>query len=342
VTKTRAIPIKPSTVVHVRGEAELRWVTWGERVLHFAQVTRATLLAMFFLVIASFIGVFTCRISQVNSVGVEPVMDAIFRESLPPIRAFVGAFISGAVCALVFYSHPHSSASRATENTKEADDKKETGDTKETQGTGRFIYFIAGVVTVVALDLLLFNLTSQDLVNLNIDLYPYRETLYAQGATAFIVLLLAPLHRILAPIKPLPRASYSPFIMNLYGWTRLLLVSLLLNLFVVYLSTHGLPSSMNRPRLADISLGSFNIVLTLPMIGAFTSGVAVASILYWPPRFRYVRWHFGVLRLLVATLCLMSVGLMYRNTANPEGFLNAIVIACVAMFVAIPVQRSLS
>ena len=156
------------------------------------------------------------------------------------------------------------------------------------------------------------------------------------------MLLLTPFHRILAPITPLPRVSHSKFVTNLYGWVRLLSASLLLNLSAVYLSTHGLPLSMNRPRLVEISLGFLSIPLTLPMIGAFISGIGVASIAYWPPRSRKVKLHLGALRLLVVTLCVISVGLMYRTTTNPEGLLNAIIVACTTMLVATPVQRALS
>jgi len=307
-------------------------------------------------VIASFIGVFAYRISQLKFVTIEALMDTVFGEPLPPTRTFIGAFICGAVCMLAFYSRSRSSAPRATENTKETEEKesedtieaeeKETEDTgeteepKETKGVRRFTYFMAAIVILAGLDLVLFNVTPQDLVNLNLDLYPYRETLYGQGATAFIMLVLAPLHRILAPITPLPKASHSPFITNLYGWTRLLFVSLLLNLFVVHLSTRGLPPSLNKPSLADISLGSLRI--TLPMIGAFVSGIAVASIAYWSPKFRQVKGLFGTLRLLLVTLCVISLGLLYRGTFNSEGFLIAIMIACVAMLAATPVQRALS
>ena len=352
MTKTRALPIKPSIIVYVRDEAEsvhiYRPITWRERTLNFSQVTRAILLAVYFLVIASFIGVFAYRISQLKFVTVEALMDTVFREPLPPTRTFIGAFICGAVCVLAFYSRSLSSPSMATESAKETEDKKQTEDTEETQetketkGTRRFTYFMAGVVTLVGLDLVLFNVTPQDLVNLNLDLYPYREILFAQGATAFIMLVLAPLHRILAPITSLPRASHSPLITSLYGWTRLLFVSLLLDLFVVYLATRGLPPSLNKPRLTDITIDSLTITLTLPMIGAFVSGIAIASIAYWSPKFREVRGHFGTLRLIVATLCVVSLGLMYRATSNSEGFLTAITIACAAMLAATPVQRALS
>jgi hypothetical protein len=248
---------------------------------------------------------------------------------------------------LAFYSRSRSSSPRATEDTKEieeteSEDTRETEEIKETKGTRRFTYIMAGIVTLVGLDLVLFNVTPQDLVNLSLDLYLYREILYAQGATAFIMLVLVPLHRILAPTTYLPRASHSPFVANLYGWTRLLFVSLLLNLFVVYLSTHGLPPSLNRPRLTDISLGSLSITFTLPMIGASIAGIAVASIAYWPPRFRQVTRHFGTLRLLLVTLCVILLGLLYRATLNSEGFLIAIMTACVAMLAATPVQRALS
>ena len=352
VIKTRALSIKPSTIVYVGDDAEsghiYRPITWRERTLYFSQVTRAILLAVYFLVIASFVGVFAYRISQLRFVTVEALMDAVFREPLPPTPTFIGASICGAACMLAFYSQSRSSSPRATENTKETEEKetedtRETEEIKETKGTRRFTYIMAGIVTLLGLDLVLFNVTPQDLVNLSLDLYPYREILYAQGATAFIMMLvLVPLHRILAPITPLPKASHSPFITNLYGWTRLLFVSLLLNLFVVYLSTRGLPPSLNRPSLTDISLGSLHITLTLPMIGASISGIAVASIAYWPPKFRRVTGHFGTLRLLLVTLCVISLGLLYRGTFNSEGFLISIMIACVAMLAATPVQQALS
>ena len=351
VTKTRALPTKPSIIVYVRDEAGsvhiYRPITWRERTLNSSQVTRAILLAVYFLVIASSIGVFGYRISQLKFVTVEALMDTVFREPLPPTRTFTGAFVCGAVCMLAFYSRSRSSAPRATENTKETEEKesedtRETEETKETKGVRRSTYFMAGVVILAGLDLVLFNVTPQDLVNLNLDLYPYREILFAQGATAFIMLVLVPLHRILAPTTSLPRASHSPLITSLYGWTRLLFVSLLLDLFVVYLATRGLPPSLNKPRLTDITIDSLTITLTLPMIGAFVSGIAIASIAYWSPKFREVRGHFGTLRLIVATLCVVSLGLMYRATSNSEGFLTAITIACAAMLAATPVQRALS
>jgi len=169
VTKTRALPIKPSIVVQVRDSGELVYThqrtTWRERVTHFAQKARAIVLGVFFIVMTTFVGVFAYRISQLEFLTAESLMDALFREPLPPTRVFVGAFIVGAVCALVFYSHLHSGAPEATKSTQ------------TTEGAVRFTHLMAGIVTIVGFDLMLFNFSPQDMVNFSINLYPYQETL---------------------------------------------------------------------------------------------------------------------------------------------------------------------
>ena len=330
VTKTRAIPIKPSIVVHVRDGGELVSTHRGrERSLYVGQMARAIILALFFTAVATLIGVFAYRISQLESITAEIVMDAVFKESLPRTRIFVGAFTVGVVCVFMFYRHPYSTGSGETENIRDS------------RRARRLTYLLAGIVTTIGINIVLFDFTPQEMVDLDIDLYPFRETLYAQGATALIVLLLTPLYKSLAPIKSLPKASHSSILTNLYGLARLLFVTLFLSLCVVYLSTRELPLSLNRPRLAEISLGFLTITLTLPMVGAFVSGIGVAAILYWPPKFRQVQWRLGILRLTVVTLCVISIGLMYRADVHSEWFLNIIMISCVAMLAATPLQRVL-
>ncbi len=157
-----------------------------------------------------------------------------------------------------------------------------------------------------------------------------------------MMLLFIPFHRGLAPIAPLPKVKHSQLFTNLYGLVRLLITSLLLNLFVTYLSTYKLPSGFNEPVFSTLSFGSFTVELTLPMLGAFVAGIAIASIFYWPPQCRQVKWRFGFLRLLMVVLCVVACGLMYRSAETPLGLFNAVIVASVAMFVVTPVQYILS
>ena len=327
VTKTKPIPIKPSTTVTEDG-TKLNQVSLLEflrqSIHYFAQVVRSVVVATFLLAIAVFIGVFAYRIAQLNPINAETVMDAIFKKSIPSIYVFAGALISGIIFASIFYSRSRSNASKNNER------------------PWVITYFLAGVIIIFGLDIVFLKFSTQDLLSLNINLRPYNEILYAQGITALIVILLTPLHRKLASLTVSPIVSFPPFLIGMYGWIRFLFVSLLLNLSVMYLSTLGLPHSLNVPKLANISLGFMDITLTVPMLGAFVAGVAVASIAYWPPKFRQLKGRFGTLRLLLVMLSLITIGFMYRLPVNTEWYLNTIMIACIAMFIATPVQRSLS
>jgi hypothetical protein len=320
LTKTKSIPIKSSTVIHVEDGGALE-----PSILYFVQVGRAIVLAIFLITIATFIGAFTYRLTQLQPIELETVMDVIFKQSPPPLLTFVSAFISGTIIASIFYT------------------PSRLNDSNTNERTGRFTHFLAGLIMIASLDILLFNVTAPDLVKLNINLRAYEEVLYAQGATTLLIILLIPLHKGLAPvtISP-PKLNLPSYIIILYGWMRFLFVSLLLNLFFVYLSTRGLPSRLNVPKLANISLELIEFALTLPMAGAFVAGLAIASILYWPPKSRGLTSHFGILRLLLVILCIISIGFMYRMSTNSQGYIYAVIIAGVAMVVAAPVQRSLS
>jgi len=78
------------------------------------------------------------------------------------------------------------------------------------------------------------------------------------------------------------------------------------------------------------------------MIGAFISGLAIASIFYWPPNYRKVKWKLGILRLLVVVACIGGIGFLYRSAAIPDMFLNTIIVSSVTMFIMTPVQYALS
>ncbi len=340
VSKTQAISIRPSTI-HILADSQKNTIL---------QLFRSSLLALFFIVIATCIGIFTYRILHLDHISLKAVMDAVFKESLPPVLTIIGASVSGVIFGLVFYSNPHfinhektPNNNQHTESEQKDNNTKKTNDAQNAPvGSRRLTYLIAGVITMVAIDLVIFKIIPQDIKKFSINLTPYIETLYAQIATAFISLLLTTLHKRLAPVNIIlpSQITRSPFITNIYGLIRLVSITLLINLYVIYLSTYGLLQNMNTPVL--ISLDFLNFPLTIPMIGAFVSGIAIASIAYWPPKFRQMKWHFGILRLMIVTLSILTLGFMYRSTTNPESLLNAIIIACVATFVATPVQRAVS
>ena len=331
IVKTRALPMKSSAVV---------WVRNGEIVEHDASVRKyayylvqevwAVLLAVFLVALASSIGIFTHRVLQLNVHTAQGLMDAIFRENLSPLLAFVAALTAGVIYAWVFYGRRH------------------TG-----QGgsgvTGFLMRFIAGIIALASADIVFLELTLHDLASLDISFGRYEETLYAQAATVLIVLLLTPLHRKLAPITYSPKTRFPRLVQYLYGWTRLSIVSLLLALFSVYLSVYQLLPSSNTLGLADVSLGFLDFTLTIPMLGAFISGMTMASIVFWIPKSRQPKEQFTAVRLLTTTLRLLVVvlgvalvGFLYSGALNPENYLAVIAATCVAMLVMVPIQRSLS
>ncbi len=344
VTKIQAISITPSKICNLDDETIWEQGFLGKRFFYFAQLTRAIVVIIFLLVLAIFIGVFTDRISQLDPVTATIIMDAIFKQALPPINTFIGAVFSGIVFVLLFYKYsPTSKPAGTTQPSSENQDSSQTPPPKIKEGKDPMARLLAGIVAIIAFDFLLFEFSPQNILNFNGDwLLPYREILYAQGTTLLMMLLFIPLHGGLAPITPLPKVNHSQLFTNLYGLIRLLIASLLLSLFVAYLSTYKLPSGFNEPVFSTLSFGSFTVELTLPMLGAFVAGIAIASIFYWPPKCRQVKWRFGFLRLLVVVLCVVAFGLMYRSAETPLGLFNAVIVASVAMFILTPVQYAFS
>lgn len=333
-TKARAIPVKSTVRVHVDeqtldGEARIYEVpTLDQLAQNYSQIVRSILLAVFFVAISAALGIFAYRLSLLREVTAQAVMDAVFKQALPNTLTIAGAFIAGSVSALVFYSRFNTSGAIGDEDTSGR----------------RFTYLFAGLVIVMSLDLLLLNLGPQDLVRSRLSIAPSRvlEVLYAQGATALIVLLLTPAHRHLAPVAVLPQLSMSQRMRNVYGWARVLIVGLLLNVFCVHIATFKLSAALQGPQLGRIIFGSTVVILTSPIVGAFMCGLGVAALVYWPPKHRRVTWNLGIVRLLLATVCAVTTGLLYRIPVEPEIYLVAVISTAVLMLAMTSVQRVLS
>lgn len=325
VTKQHVQMIRPSTVVELGSsqgkQGERRQNSIKDIALYLFQAFWAILLALLLVVIAALIGSYTYRLIQLPVVSAKTVMDAIFRTALPNPFVVVSALTSGLIAGSVFYSRP-----------------RQTG--------RRSIYLLAGIILLLAFDFLLLNIyPPRLLLAAQAILTRYGEIFIAEGVTAIVLLLLIPLHRGLAPVKPLSPRDSPQWLKNLYGWLRLFIASFLLIVASVYFALHWLPNSLNQPPLAELDqnrLPTFISHLSVPTAGAIAMAIIIAAIFYWPPQFRQVQWRLGIVRLLIVMIGVVAIGLLYRSPINPQSFLATLEFTSIITFVAIPIQRALS
>jgi hypothetical protein len=314
------LPIIPSNVFQPTKEVQESQPKPPRQInYYFWEMLRSFALTIVFLVIAAFIGTFTSRILQLDAITFATLRDAILYKPLPSVHIFLAALVGGTACAIALYSrYPYT--------------------------WERIPYFITGGLFLVGCDLILFNVSPQHLLDFTVNLYPYREALYAQGTAAFIMLLLAPFHRKLAPIYSSPLESRSPAFNTIYELGRLVIVTLLLNSFAAYWATFKLHPLRNEPIIGYLLLGFMDLPVSLPMIAAFIAGLAVASLFYWPPTYRETEftWYFLTIRILIVLGCIIALGLIYQTLPDPIGFFKAIIAAAGAMFLAVPIQRVFS
>lgn len=325
--KDRAIPITPSAIVYVDNKGQAYDVaTASQRTQHFGQVVRAFLLAELLIAIATVLGAFAYRLALLREPTIQLILRTVLTQVPPNLQVFVAAFMAGNIAALVFY--PPLNSPKASSGSSTAG--------------RRFTYLIAGIIAVASLDLLLLDLDPQGLVQSAFAFSTHiAEILCAQAATVMMVALLTPLHRRLASITSLPAKGMSQRMKNIYGWTRVLIVALLLDIFFAHLTTYKI-SIQSLPELVQVSLGPLHLTLTSLAVGAFLCGLGWITIAYRPPKFREVTWHLGIVRLLLFIGCVAVLIALYSSAVNKDTYLGVIVIAGIGMLLATPVQRALS
>ena len=318
--KRRALSASSSNVMYVQEKDGTRYtyspLPWRKRLQRLNQIVRALIPALVLIGLASLVGAFTYRILTLDDFAAEELMDAIFKRPIPGLTTLASAFIGATVSALVFYI--------------------------PAEARRKIAFLLGGMVAIAGIDLVLFDWTIKECIELDVNLPLRVEALSAQGAAFLVAGVLTPLHRKIAPVDPRPDTGRLPLVDNLVGWGRLIPVVLLIGFAVVYFSTYRLPTSLNTPQLYDISLGSIDIPVTRSMLGAFFAFLGVASVAYWPPKAREVSQHFATVRLILAALSLAGVGLLYRGAVDPQSFIHTAIASSLIAIVALPLQRALS
>ena len=323
---TTAVPVRPSTVVYVQDSGSKSLIpalAWKRGALHVLQVIRALVITLLLVFAATATAVHIPRLINQDGYTFQSVMDLIFRGRMPAVPLWSGALVAALSSALIFYVHDTSA-----------------------RGNGRpsgITRFAAGVLIVAWFDLAFYNILTLDVLNQYIELRAAPDLWIAQGVAFFIVVLLTPIYRKLAPITPLPVYSErSSWKANLYGWGRLVVVTMLLVVASAYASIGILPQLENRPEVTTIGVGSIELSITLPFVGAALAALAVAALIFRSPPIRRVTHQLIAVRLLLFVVAGIALGLLYQDIATPDGYLNAIILGVSLALFSVPVQRTLS
>lgn len=332
VTKTHALPITPSAIVYIDAEGQSYNIpAWQQNAQNMERSLRSAIVALLLIGISVLIGIFVYRITQLDLISPGTVMDTIFKSDLPDVFTIIGACIAGLITALVFYPK-HSRGDHVPLLTR----------------------FLAGVIGFFLIDALLVSIAVKSSGKINSPLY--LETIWAQGSTSLMVLTFAPIYKWKAPEAIPPRGFISPVLMNVYGWCRLLAISVAIVFIIAYLSASDevmmlletyVPRDISLLHIFDAKAISnppdrLPFGLSFPTAGALLAGLAVASIVYWVPKHRQLQGNFILFRVILAVSCIIFVGLLYRTLPEPSSYLNTIIVAGLTALIATPLQYALS
>jgi hypothetical protein len=328
VTKRHAVPITPSAVVYVGTEEQSSTIpTWRQYAQYLEQSLRSAIIALLLTGIAVLLGVFVYRITKLEVITPETVMNVIFKREVPTRLTIIGACIAGLIAALVFYP-------------------KYSG----TESSPFLTRFAAGLIGCVLLDAILVNIAVTYSREINASLY--LEAIWAQGSTSLITFAFTPIYR-WKSLAATPPGRLPAALVKLYGWCRLLVVSGTIIVIAAYLSTSDemirlltvyLPRDilpLQLPGIRSINNSPIRLPfdLSFPMAGALLCGLAVA---YWVPKHRHPQGNFVLFRVLLAVACVLFIGLLYRALPSPSGYLNAVIVTFLIVLIATPLQYTLS
>jgi hypothetical protein len=326
----RPIPIVPAKVIYLSNEQQ----PWNlpqiakRIIISLFEFLRAIGVAILFIFIAVIFGSYSNRFIKLHPMTLDALLNAVFKQNLPSSESILAALISGVVFALVIY--------RIWSNNKAVDSDKRPNP---------ITVLVAGVVSILLADILILNMNPLLVFRSNLVSFPYRDIVIVQGVTLLVLLLLLPLQHSLAPIHTnlLLEAHWPAWLSNIYGWLRLIMASIAIILIIAYASMSLSPNTfhlqVSELQLPDI-VGNFSINSTFA--GALLTGCIIASIAFWPPRFRQVKGTMGLFRFGFLLLCGLCIGVVYHNLPQTYFFTFTIKFTVIAMILTIPLQRSLS
>jgi hypothetical protein len=293
------------------------WITY------VLQVLRAMLVGLLLVTIASVIGTFVYRLTVLDNRTLQSIMDALFKQALPAQSVLMSAFVASTITAWVFYPRVN---------------------TQLKGKPSRFTRFIAGLILLAGFNVVYFRPVVVNVLGGAFSFNPVQEAWIAQVVSALVVLVLTPLQHRIAPISALPSGPYlHPVVANIYGWIRLLLAWLLIVIGIALVVGSLLPAPLNTPFWTEITVGQFRFMFTAPMVGAALACIVIGSVIYWPPAFRRVTRNLLLVRLLLAVMAFVAIGMLYSNYAiEPVGYLDALILGVGLALLATPLQRTLS
>lgn len=201
----------------------------------------------------------------------------------------------------------------------------------------RRVYVSSAAVLLVLVNCWFLDLVPAVLVEPVEALSSHRSFLMIQALGIVIGTMLRMPYRWLAPLNELPTADPSPLVANLYGWTRLILVSALLvsawTLLVLQVLSHGFLIANPTSHVP---------VVTQPGWGVLAICLATAAVVYWSPGHRNVTWKLLALRTLVFLGGIFFSAWLLRMVSHPEDLVIMLVASAVITILSIPIQRVLS
>ena len=321
--KTRKpIPFKAPLVIYQDGQKVPRASETIKNSLdYFAQLFRASYVAIILILIAVFVGVYFPRVIALSNINIDSIFNAIFKSSLPAQTIIIGCVVMAVAYATFFF--------------------RENADNPRNQ-PDPFIRLLAVLYMVFCSDLYLLKISSMMLYRLDFDFARYGYLLFAQFATIVMMFILVSVYRRLAHItipsfttQVIPTRS-----LKFYDLTRFLISVLAVILLVVFIANLKLNIKSQLPidNLPELLTGK----LTFTKLGAFIAGLMVASFAFKPSPHRSFPKNIGSIRLLVFVVCGISLGLIYQQLDSTATYIAVVTVSFILTWLGTPLQRSIS
>jgi len=320
----QAIPIHPSRIFQ---EGHEKNGLFDGGLVIPVQIFRAILVGLIFMTLAVAAGIFTYPAWEVSPVTFRAIMDVVVKQPLPSQETIITAIMCGIVFGWICFV-----------SWRPKDDQSDSGNV-----TG-FTKLLGGMMILLGTDIYLFQINPLDISDLSASFTRYGHAVYAQGITFILILMFSILYRALAPLSRSVHIhpNFSERQANVYGWTRLVIVCMVLAGLIAFLVTFSLPGNVNQPVLFNFELGHIQVLVTQPLLASLASALAVEGLCCWPPGFRNLKGKTGVLRLLIIVGCLGAVLIIYRNAIDTAVLAATIPYSVGLMILSLPLQRSIS
>ncbi len=331
-TRRHGILVRPSTIIYLLNGDYVEYAPGSVVFQQYGEVVNkvvySILLAIILVLVASYIGVLTYPLLQLReqeALTVSSVANLLFEPALLQGQTMLAALYSGAIAALIFY-RPFDSNRRTT-----------------SRAMSLSAWLVAGTIALFVIDIMLFELSLAELMNLESTINTHTESLIAQGMATSVTILLIPLYHWLAPEIPPLGIIRSPAGQEWYGWIRLIVVSLLLVAFAAHLSSRVLLPLSSTFVLAGVSFGGLQIRFEPTITTSFLIGLVTAALFYHSPAHRNLESSYGALRLFFVMLCLAAIVLLLRAfPIETDRLLTLIIVTVFTTFTLTPIQRVLS